>query len=105
MSEDDPKLVGISILLKKKLRFKMSSERLRDCSSLFMARVEGSHCQGFCPSALGKRGGEGTGKGMRTRGDGSHSNCAGGHRRRRRWMSRRRWQLLWQLPKIRMFSI
>ena len=28
MSEDDPTLEGISNLLKKKLRFKMSSERL-----------------------------------------------------------------------------
>lgn len=25
------------------------------CSSLFVARVEGSHCQGFCPSAPGSR--------------------------------------------------
>ena len=57
------------------------------------------------PQVLGMGGGAGTGRGMRTRGDGGHSNCVGGHRRRRRGRSRRRQQLLWQLPKIQIFNI
>lgn len=53
------------------------------------AVAEGS-AFGAGQQAPGMGGGASTGRGMRTRGDGGHSNCVGGHRRRRRGRSRRR---------------
>ena len=54
--------------------------------------------------APGMEGGASTGRGMRTRGDGSHSSRGGGRRRRkrRRWTRRRRRRrrLLWQLRRM-----
>ena len=54
--------------------------------------------------APGMGGGASTGRGMRTRGDGSHNSRGGGRRRRkrRRWTRRRRRRrrLLWQLRRM-----
>ena len=68
------------------------------------ALAEGS-AFGAGQQAPGMGGGASTGRGMRTRGDGSHSSRGGGRRRRkrRRWTRRRRRRrrrLLWQLRRM-----
>ena len=69
------------------------------------AVAEGS-AFGAGQQAPGMGGGASTGRGMRTRGDGSHSSRGGGRRRRKRrgWTRRRtrrrRRRLLWQLRRM-----
>ena len=56
-SEDDPKLAGISNLLKNKPEIQNMLQRvgILGCSSVFMAQAKGRPCRGFCPSEMAIR--------------------------------------------------